>query len=487
MQHNTSPTNNQVPVSNSLETSIEVGDALFKSFVDFREEGNGLPVEAQPIYPQLDQQIIEVQTIYPQLDQQIAHPLVNQPSPPQEPDHQPLITQELIQHVVPPQFVRATAIPQQVPPQFDQPIIQSAISQQVPQQFDHLLIPQQFVQPTIPQQSVQPAIPQQFVQPAIPQQFVQPAIPQQFDQQFIQQFIQSGIPQGFIQPPMPAPLQVEQFSIPQESVQPLAIQSEIQLPADQNIPPQQGISCKVSESALSYLQSLLKPFDEMIGQSKDVQALLSWLPMAFPDKWGNLCVTAANEVIEATREHDAKTGQSAPQDYLINVIRGVVVAKLTDEIISSANKKFSSEEILLPWDILEAIKSDSILPKLFNIPEGTNQLPVGVLVGVVPFIHYLDLEFVAGLIAFSSLIAVDFHVTVADKRVDTEILSRVINVKSNPKYSMELSKVKYQFNSEESFIRGIDTAAMWSHRDHKPYWSNYLRIADGTPMMMVSN
>jgi hypothetical protein len=227
-------------------------------------------------------------------------------------------------------------------------------------------------------------------------------------------------------------------------------------------------------TSIAYIQILLTPYASALDAAQDFEGIRAWIPMVFP---GDLGVnTLAQFITTNTATEDAvplDTSKSAIIAYLVDEIVGVAVA------VSTRKQSI----ITLPWDIQEGIRNNPELSQIFGIAQDAKTLPVSVTIGPQQFVHSLSEEFTVGLLLFSKISQVDFHITLFGAPLTTNYFvledgtdrpsQYTFYYENNMDHRVKVGVSEYTFSTPD-FMQGFSTGALWAGVDHHNYWSELM-------------
>ena len=147
--------------------------------------------------------------------------------------------------------------------------------------------------------------------------------------------------------------------------------------------------------------------------------------------------------------------------------------------------QYTGDNIVLPWDVqrVVAMGHPEELTKALGVMMNDVTLPVTVTIENKQFTHMLSAEFTCGLLLFSLVSNLDFHLTLFDVPFTKEYLITDKNRRSRfnvnddddiGAFSVNISNVKYTFTTPD-FMQGFATGALWAGVDHHLYWSNLVQ------------
>lgn len=228
-------------------------------------------------------------------------------------------------------------------------------------------------------------------------------------------------------------------------------------------------------TTVARIQSVLKPYADVVEQAQDLDALKAWLPAAYPGNLGPAIVALIDEFekTETIPEEKLKHGKELSFTFLL------------EQLVLSLDKGFAEtfgDNVITPWG-LDQLMTESKNPfaidlvKLLQLHPTGSQLPINVVVENQPFAHNVDEEFLAGLLLFSATHKKDFQVSFLGVPFTPEYVANdkkasrfSFNEKNPLKYTVTVGTSKYSF-STPSFMQGFATGAAWSNIDHHKYWT----------------
>ena len=210
----------------------------------------------------------------------------------------------------------------------------------------------------------------------------------------------------------------------------------------------------LSNIAIGYIQSLLHPLANLADDIL-VKHITDWA-LTIPY---NLIASQMQVILENNLAKDDMF------EYLISELLQLVENITLDY----------EDDVMTPWDIQSAISNHDKLTLLFNIKEGSEQLPLSVTINNKSFIHMLSEDFAFGLLLFSlpTVGNYEFNMTMFGVPFGRDIPARFNENKLDPGYTVEVSGRKYSFTTAD-FMQGFATGALWAGVDHHGYWKNLI-------------
>jgi hypothetical protein len=152
---------------------------------------------------------------------------------------------------------------------------------------------------------------------------------------------------------------------------------------------------------------------------------------------------------------------------------------------------YLGDRTVLPWDVQRVfgLGHGKELANALGITINDVTLPVTVTIGNKVFTHMLSDELAFGLLLFSFVTNIDFHINI----FGAPFTKDYFNVNNEQKkysrfyvvdededfrdFSVKIGNVTYTFSSPD-FMKGFATGALWCGVDHHQYWSELVNYKE---------
>jgi hypothetical protein len=215
---------------------------------------------------------------------------------------------------------------------------------------------------------------------------------------------------------------------------------------------------KISESSIIYLEQSFDPYWNSVRTIRNPDKLLEWVDINLPGELGKHARSKVIKEWNGQKVRKINSGIGAIFEYLIS-----------ESIELGGSKPY---DVLLPWDIKNALSSDEEFVKMLGLEAGDNTtFPVTIIINGQNFVHELTEEQVAGLYAFKFHYNLDWGLYVLSDPIQFDVDYDEISLNKNVKYkelkySVQIDNKTYIFERPD-FIQGWVTGAMWAGID--PY------------------
>lgn len=216
----------------------------------------------------------------------------------------------------------------------------------------------------------------------------------------------------------------------------------------------------ISHLLRTYLNSLLKPYEDALSQAEDTESIMTWVQQVLNDELYEKFSQTINP-------------EDTPDDLKLTFL-----SVLMDALLEGAAKGISYKQITI-WDVTKY--RDETLTKLFG--EGSDTIPVKVTVGQNEFIHDLTQDHLFGILTLVKDIP-EYSFSVNDVPVTFDDISEpYLILPEDPQderriYHATLTVGPVSFITPD-VIRGVITAAEWLKLDPKTYVVDLTERVDG--------
>ena len=225
---------------------------------------------------------------------------------------------------------------------------------------------------------------------------------------------------------------------------------------------------------VAYIKHLFSPYENALSQILNVETLQEWVKQYFAGDLSERAISEINLVLSKN---------TSDQQKLMTNLKFAVSEYLFSEILELAgniSNNYDSETIT-PWDVMEGIAKDPELESMFQL--GTdNKLPVSFTVDGEIHTHSVLLEFLGGVLFFSSITERSFHPVISGVEFDQSFINtdpRFNEPPTNPEdyfkpvdhYSLTINDNTKYFTTPQ-FIQGFNIGCLWSGNQFDNFINN---------------
>lgn len=247
-------------------------------------------------------------------------------------------------------------------------------------------------------------------------------------------------------------------------------------------------------STVAYIQTLLSPYATAVEGAVTVESITQWIPQVLP--------TILSEHAAAEMEREIRKSGAANRNIpeILVLAKQAFIEYLVAELAELSGNVAQEEGdgyIILPWDVLKAIRDDPEFSVVFKITPQDTTLPVTVTLKGVNTNRNMSVELAMGILLFANTIRlVNYELSMFGIRLsyyellDPDDLRSLRYITDNfnrlkRPFTVDIGNVIYGFMTPE-FMQGIVTGANWVGVDHHPYWKDLRSYSTGPRGELVS-